>query len=88
MLDRPMGDPELHFWLTRSVARTMGISLSEAMAAGQLTAQDYAQMVTSCRGCPLVATCQHWLGAQTGGARSAPEGCRNASTLEKLARRH
>ncbi len=39
---RFLGDPARHFWLTRSVARTMGISLSEAMAVGHLSAPDYA----------------------------------------------
>ena len=32
---QPLGDPAMHFWLTRSVARAMGLSLSEAMAVQQ-----------------------------------------------------
>ena len=34
-----LGDPARHFWLTRSVARIMGVNLSEAMSEGRLSAQ-------------------------------------------------
>ena len=83
-----LGDAELHFWLTRSVAKVMGISLSEAMASGRLTAQDYAAMVTECRECPLVQSCQCWLGEQRALAKSAPPGCANANQLKALAQTH
>lgn len=83
-----LGDAELHFWMTRSVAKVMGINLSEAMAAGRLTAQDYAAMVTDCRECPQVHTCQGWLGEQRQLSRSAPPGCANARLLEALSRTH
>ncbi len=50
----PLGDPAKHFWLTRSVARAMGLSLSEAMAEDRLSALDYADLVTRCRTCQRV----------------------------------
>ena len=83
-----LGDPQLHFWLTRSVARVMGVSFSEEMACSRLTAQEYSDLVTDCRGCPLVESCQEWLSSQNGLARSAPPGCRNKKALETLARPH
>lgn len=82
------GDPGLHFWLTRSVAKVMGISLSEAMANNHLSAQDYASMVTSCRQCALVESCQCWLGAQKALAPSPPPGCANKEALHALAKLH
>ncbi|MCZ0813118.1 MAG: DUF6455 family protein [Pseudomonadota bacterium] len=84
---RYLGDPTLHFWLTRSVARAMNLNLSEAMTQGHLTARDYAEMVTRCRKCPHVEICEAWLAtpAETSGA--APDHCRNAQALNALADR-
>ncbi|KUF10215.1 DUF6455 family protein [Pseudoponticoccus marisrubri] len=81
-----LGDPAHHFFLTRSVARVMGLSLSEAMNRGQLAPATYADMVTGCRACPLVEACQHWLAARTDLSASAPPGCCNGETLQRLAR--
>ena len=81
-----LGSAELHFWLTRSVARVMGINLSEAMASERLSAQDYAGMVTACWECPRVAACQQWLATQRNLTSSAPPGCANRRLLESLAR--
>ncbi|WP_439121516.1 DUF6455 family protein [Marivita sp.] len=82
------GDPGLHFWLTRSVAKVMGVSLSEEMAHDRLTAQGYAAMVTACRECALVASCQGWLGDQKGFAKTPPPGCVNGDIMQNLARHH
>ncbi|MBO9472735.1 MULTISPECIES: DUF6455 family protein [unclassified Shimia] len=81
----PLGDPETHFWLTRSMGRKMGVSLSEAMAEGSLTPQDYAGMVTRCRTCSHVAECQVWLGA-AGGKKTPPEFCCHANLMTRLAK--
>ena len=80
------GDPQLHFWLTRSVAKVMGVNLSEAMAQSQLSAQEYASLVTACRQCALVENCQCWLGKQKSISASTPPGCANAKALQNLAR--
>ena len=83
-----LGNPELHFWLTRSVARVMGVNLSDAIARDQLTPKGYADLVTECRGCPRVSSCQNWLAEQLDVTRTAPPGCRNSAALEGLARPH
>ncbi|MEN8683863.1 DUF6455 family protein [Marivita sp.] len=88
MMTHLLGDAGLHFWLTRSVARVMGVSLSEAMANDRLTANDYASMVTACRQCALVENCQQWLGSQKDVAGAPPTGCANASIFQALARPH
>lgn len=80
------GDPHLHFWLTRSVARAMGVSLSDAMASDRLSPKAYADLITACRGCVLVETCKGWLAGQTTLAGNAPPGCVNTQVLEGLAR--
>lgn len=81
-----LGDPARHFWLTRSVARSMGISLTEALSTGRLTPQQYAEMVTECRKCPLVAQCENWLAHSAAGATEAPAHCVNAPLLNGLRR--
>lgn len=84
---QPLGDPAKHFWLSRSVARAMGISLSEAMAEGRLSAADYAALVTRCRTCTSVSSCQAWLGQTAGCAAEAPKECMHAELFEHLSRR-
>jgi hypothetical protein len=84
MMAQLRGNPGLHFWLTRSVAKVMGISLTEAMAENRLSARDYATMVTACRQCALVENCQYWLSAQTALSASPPPGCVNAEILNSL----
>ncbi len=79
-----LGDPVTHFWMTRAVARIMGVNLSEAMAEGALSAKAYSDMVTTCRKCPLVAECQHWLATEAVPQNAAFEGCPNRCTLERL----
>ncbi|MDX1780918.1 MAG: DUF6455 family protein [Thalassovita sp.] len=80
----PLGDPALHFWLTRSVARSIGLSLTDAMSRGQLSPQGYTEMVTRCRQCPLVTQCEQWLAQNGAGAETVPESCVNATRLNGL----
>lgn len=81
----PLGCPELHFWLNRSVARALGVNLSEAMAEGDLTAQSYAGLVTRCRQCQQVEACQHWLSqASEAGNLTPPAHCVNAQEIARL----
>jgi hypothetical protein len=82
-----LGDPDLHFWLTRSVARAVGVNLSEALAQGLITQSDYCDMVTRCRKCPHVAECQAWLAANGAGADDVPARCAHATVLNGLAAR-
>ena len=84
---QPLGDPAKHFWLTRSVARAMGLSLSEAMAEGHLSANGYADLVTRCRTCPSVAQCEAWLATASGPGQEAPECCMHKELLDRLATR-
>ncbi|MFY0617786.1 DUF6455 family protein [Shimia sp.] len=82
-----LGDPQTHFWLTRSVARSLGVSLSEALAGGQLTAKEYATMVTQCRQCAYADECKVWLSMQALDAKQAPAFCLHAQVFEELAAR-
>ncbi|KUJ79516.1 DUF6455 family protein [Ruegeria profundi] len=77
-------DVEQHFWLTRSVARCMNISLSEAMATGRLTPDRYAEMVGRCRAAQCSDRCALWLSRQQSEAHEAPEFCASADLLNPL----
>jgi len=79
-----LGDPNLAFWLTRSVARAVGVNLSEAMHEGALSAADYTAMVTRCRMCAHVDTCQAWLAIHGAAAERVPDHCANADLLNGL----
>ncbi len=83
---QPLGDLAKHFWLTRSVARSMGVSLSEAMAEGHLSATGYADMVTNCRTCTQVTECEIWLADRAVSTKEAPHCCMHKGILELLAR--
>ncbi len=80
----PLGDPAQHFWLTRSMARALGLSLSEAMNEGHLSADEYARMVTRCRQCTFVQQCQMWLAHNGAGAEAAPGECMHKDLLDGL----
>lgn len=82
---RSLGDPDTHFWMTRSVARVMGVNLSRALDMGVLSAGDYAEMVRTCRTCPRVAQCQRWLGQPRHDSGESPRHCLNCRRLERIA---
>ncbi len=79
-----LGDLSRHFWLTRSVARVMGLNLSECMAQGKLTEDQYARMITRCRAGGCAVMCEAWLATQTCRADKAPAHCANADQLNRL----
>lgn len=82
-----LGAIERHFWLTRSVARVMGVNLSDCMAMGLLDDAGYAQLVTRCRtgGCSVL--CEAWLATEANRPDRAPSHCANAAVLNRLAER-
>ncbi len=82
-----LGDIEKHFWLTRSVARCLGLSLTDAMTDGRLSAEGYAELVTRCRASNCDAQCALWLADQQSIKDAAPEFCANADALNALAQR-
>ncbi len=83
-----LGDPEEAFWLTRSVARVIGLDLSAAMRSGALGPQEYSDMVTRCRLCQDFGACRNWLASRgPRGAGVVPPTCANAARLNDLARR-
>jgi uncharacterized protein DUF6455 len=82
-----LGEVEQHFWLNRSVARAMGVNLSDSMADGSLSETGYAELITKCRAAGCSEACAQWLAQQTGFNAEAPTHCANADALTRLKRR-
>uniref|UniRef100_UPI0035622118 DUF6455 family protein n=1 Tax=Phaeovulum sp. TaxID=2934796 RepID=UPI0035622118 len=79
------GNTDLHFWITRGMARRHGVNLNELIADGVISRGDLAEMVARCRNCSGVHGCLAFLSeARAERAMTAPDWCRNARLLAKL----
>lgn len=78
------GNIDLHFWITRGMARRMGVNLTEAMHDGFLTQADFATMLNRCRECSGTDGCMAYLSGSGQGPDSAPDWCRNGAILHEL----
>ncbi|MBS0565617.1 MAG: hypothetical protein JSR87_14450 [Proteobacteria bacterium] len=80
----PLSDLDLHFLLTRAMARRHGVSLSEAIRQGILSRADFDAMIHRCRTCPgAPADCAE-LAEDHEAAGAAPDWCGNRQVLEGL----
>lgn len=76
---------ERHFWLTRSMARTVGVNLSEAIATGVIAPDEYGRMVNRCHQSNCASRCTEWLGQQGGGSPAGPPPfCAHSAQLKAL----
>ena len=82
----PLGDPDRHFWLARSVARLMQIDFHGAIMRGDLDCDAYRALINRCRTCRQVTACQLGLARSCGQADAPPEGCVIAADLVNLKR--
>lgn len=74
------------YWLTRGMARALGVDLSAAIAAGVLSRDGLDALVLSCSGCRRQAECMPWLGQHAAHAEALPEYCALKAPLEALQR--
>lgn len=81
---RPLGDPRRHFWLAQSMAKATGVDLTAAMQEGRIAQEDWADLITRCRGCAWAEDCADWLDTLQDGAAEAPAACVNADVLARL----
>ncbi|NVK16028.1 MAG: hypothetical protein HWE35_17800 [Rhodobacteraceae bacterium] len=80
---RPLGDPLYHLRLMSRMGQATGVDLSAAFASGAISHEDWAAMITRCRGCDAPAQCEAFLDANTRAGAPMP-GCRNADQLMQL----
>lgn len=81
---QPMGDIHAHYWLTLGMARAVGVNLTKALQEGQITRDQYADIVTRCRSCQWCEGCTNWLAQQTDIAETVPKTCANYETFKVL----
>ncbi len=81
-----LGDPDRHFWLVRSVARVMDLSLGAVVARGHLDRDGYRALVNRCRTCDVVGGCEIWLAGVAEAGEASPQGCLVAPELVRLKR--
>lgn len=78
-----LGDPALHFYMTRGIARLLDVNLSDALREGRLSPDRYARMVTLCRSCDHAERCKALL-AHTTHLASPPAHCPNETAFQSL----
>ncbi len=68
---------------TRGMARTVGVSLTNAVVDGWLSRNELGNLVEACRICGATGQCTDWL-ARTVQAEALPTFCPNANALSAL----
>jgi hypothetical protein len=87
-MTRPLGDPIEHLHLIRHMAQVTGVDLAASMAEGRLDQEEWAGMVTRCRGCQWASGCQKWLALppeMDGVPALPPVQCVNKAKMSALA---
>lgn len=80
---QPLGDALVHLRLLGLMAKTVDVDLAKAFAEGEITPEDWANMVNRCRACACVEKCERWLATHEH-ALEAPVECNNANCLRSL----
>jgi len=80
---RPLGDEREHYWLALGMAQTVGLDLQAEIAAGRFSQAEWAETVTTCRGCDWAGGCPAWMEAHPVAER-APGACVNAARFDAL----
>jgi len=79
-----LGEANAHFWLIQRMAKTSGLDLAQAMADGLLAQEEWARMVTRCRGCAWAAGCHEWLDVTDQAAEVPPVPCLNRARMAEM----
>ena len=79
-----LGDPNRHYWLMQRMLKRTGTDAVTPFAEGDLTAQDWAGLVQTCRGCDNAQGCRKWLEALVPAAEDAPAFCANRKRFAAL----
>jgi len=71
--------------LMNRMAETVGADIGDAIIDGRLDAIGVRSALIACAGCGSAEECVHWMDAHPDGAQHAPDYCRNATLLDRLA---
>lgn len=78
-----LGQIMTHFRLVQQMGKTTGTDVVAAYRKGQLSQEDWAEMIQFCRGCGWAKECPHWL-SQNHTATNAPGTCINQQRFAAL----
>ncbi|WP_342070284.1 DUF6455 family protein [Yoonia algicola] len=78
-----LGDAREHFWRVIKMADACEVDLSTALDENKINIDEYADMITGCRGCTQVGKCDRLL-AEVAQLDRAPEYCVNKETFAQL----
>lgn len=78
-----LGDAREHFWRVIKMADACEVDLSTALDENRINIDEYADMITSCRGCTQVGKCDRLL-ADGPKLEHAPDYCENRDTFAVL----
>lgn len=79
-----LGEEIEHYWLVQRMAKATGVDLVQAMDAGVLAQDGWAEIVTRCRGCQWAEGCGRWLDQPVDEERGLPTPCRNRRRLAEI----
>lgn len=87
---KPLGDENHHYWLAVAMAKAAGVDLQKAMDEGTLSHEDWAGLVTRCRGCDWERDggCGRWLklALESDDTSDVPETCVNRTVFDRIER--
>lgn len=81
---KKLGEANEHFWLIQRMAKAAGLDLADAMENDVLAQEDWARMVTCCRGCAWSAGCHDWLDVVDQTAETPPVPCLNRTRMVEM----
>ena len=81
---RKLGDRVKHYWLAQRMAKRTGVDLNAAATSGDLSQDDWSNVVTRCQGCAWTEGCQKFLGQTDAVLQPIPATCENSQTLKHL----
>ena len=84
---QPLGDPLHHLRLMARMGQAVGADLSGAFDSGEISHEDWAVMITRCRGCEAPERCEAFLATHRTAEAPMP-GCRNTDALMELKERN
>lgn len=81
---KPLGSRRAHFWLLQGMLRRTGADAQSAMDRGDLSSEEWASLVETCRGCDAPCACRRFLDDPAAARTAPPAYCRNAQALADM----
>ena len=83
---RPLGAQRPHYWLLQRMLRRSGADAKTAFQVEDLSSEDWAKLVETCRGCADACACRRFLDDPHAKRQKPPSYCQNARALANLPR--